>query len=239
MYRFLLLAALALGSCAPAYVPNSRNVPMFAEGGEFAGAVVLSSGVEGQMAYAVNDHVAVMANAMVIPKKLETRKGVSYNKDGVFGEGGLGYFTKTKAYRFETFAGYGVGQGNSFESFYFFGSNEVIANGKYQRVFIQPSIGTNKRKFNILFTTRVSMVNFTKFTTTDPTATSSSVKPTDKFKTIIEPSLTTRFPIMGNLRGFFQLNLNTPVGDVYFKNVVMQAAVGVQLHTGQLRTRVY
>ncbi len=239
MYRFLLLVGLALGSCAPAYVPNSRNVPMFAEGGEFAGSVVLSSGVEAQVAYAVSDHMALMANTMVIPKTLETRKGVSYKKDGFFGEGGIGYFTKKKAYRFETFAGYGVGKGNSFESFYFFGSNEVIANGSYQRVFIQPSIGTNKRNFNILFTTRVSMVNFTKFTTSDPSATVSSIKPTDKFKTIIEPSLTTRFPIAGNLRGFFQLNLNAPVGDVYFKNVVMQAAIGVQLHTGQLRTRVY
>jgi hypothetical protein len=132
-----------------------------------------------------------------------------------------------------------MGQGNSFESFYFFGKTQVIAKGQFQRIFLQPSIGTNNRKFNLLFTARLSMVNFTNFSTENPAAVTASIKPTEKFQMFIEPSLTARFHIKGNLRGFFQLNLNSPVGDVYFSHVPVQGAIGIQVHTGQLRTRVY
>jgi hypothetical protein len=213
---------------------------MFAEANEFAGSIALSSGVDVQTAYSLTDHVAIMANANAVFKEYTPEGKESFKKDHFFGEAGIGYFTRTKTYRFEVYTGYGVGQGNSYESFFFFGKEELVAKGKYSRIFIQPSIGTNKKKFNLAFTARISMVNFTEFTTTNPAAVMPMYKPSDGIHTFIEPSLTTRFHLAGNLRGFFQLGLNQPLNsDVYFDFVPIQAAIGIQIHTGQLSTRVY
>jgi hypothetical protein len=213
---------------------------MFAEAAEFAGSVAVSSGVDVQTAYSLTDHVAIMANANAVFKEYTPEGKESFNRQHFFGEGGLGYFTRTKTMRFELYGGYGMGQGNSYESFYFFGKEELVAKGKYSRIFIQPSIGTDNKKFNLAFTARISMVDFSEFSTTNPAAVSPVFKPTDGFHAFIEPSITARFHLAGNLRGFFQLGLNKPFNDdVYFGFVPLQAAVGIQIHTGQLSTRVY
>lgn len=241
MSRLLILVAFVATSCAQTYVANSRNVPMFAEGGEFAGAIVLASGVDVQSAYSATDHVALMANASFVSQKATTEAGESFSRNNTFFEGGFGYFTRTKQARFELFTGYGMGKRTSYESLYFFrNALPLIAEGKYSRIFLQPSISTNNRKFNIAFTARFSMVKFNEFTTSDPGAVTPSYKPTEGYHLFIEPSLTARAHLVGNLRAFFQLCLNTPVpDDAYFTSVPVQAAIGIQLHTGQLRTRVY
>lgn len=235
-----LMAGLALSSCAPAYISNTRNVPMFGEANEFAGSVALSSGVDAQLAYSVSDHVAVMANANTVQKKISPEGQPSFNRNHIFAEGGLGYFTRTRNSRFELFAGYGAGSGTSYESYYFFHtqSNETITKAKYSRIFIQPSIGTNNKKFNLIFTARVSMVGFSEFSTDDPAATPKIYKPTG-YKVMLEPSITARVHLAGNVRGFFQLGVNKSAGDVDFNYVPIQGSLGIQIHTGQLRTRVY
>ena len=241
MYRLLLLLGFAVSSCAPAYIANTRNVPLFGEANEFAGSVALSSGIDAQLAYSFSDHIAVMVNANTVIKKITPKDDASFNRNHFFGEAGIGYFTRTKAARFELFGGLGMGQGNSYESFFFFGTKELVAKGTYNRIFFQPSIGTNKKKFNIMFTARVSMVGFQKFTTDTPSPGSpGEYKPTDGYHTFFEPSITLRSHLAGNLRGFFQLGINKPFNDdVYFSSVPVQAAIGIQIHTGQLRTRVY
>jgi hypothetical protein len=243
MYRLLLLAVLggfALSSCAPAYISNVRNTPMFGEANEFAGTVALSSGIDAQAAYSVSDHVAVMANFNTVQQKLKPDNKPSFNRNHIFAEGGVGYFTRTKKSRFELYAGYGAGGGTSYESYYFFHtqSNETVTKAKYSRIFIQPSIGTNKKKFNMIFTARVSMVGFREFSTDDPAATPSIYKPTG-YNVMIEPSITARAHLAGNIRGFVQLGANAAAGDVDFNYVKVQGAIGIQIHTGQLRTRVY
>lgn len=214
---------------------------MFADAGEFAGSVALASGIDVQTAYSLTDNVAVMANANIISQKSSTDNDVSYTRKNTFFEGGVGYFNRTKTRRFELFAGYGMGKRTSYETFYFFqNAVPLVADSKYTRIFFQPSIGTNKRKFNIAATLRVSMVNFNEFQTKDPAAATPTFKPTDGIHVFIEPSLTTRFHLAGNLRGFFQLSLNQPVpDDVYYTSVPLSAAIGIQIHTGQLSTRVY
>lgn len=236
-----VIAGFALSSCAPAYISNTRNVPMFGEANEFAGSVAISSGVDVQAAYSVSDHVAVMANANAVIKKMSPEGKPSFNRDHFFAEGGLGYFTRTKTARFELFGGYGFGGGKSYESYYFFqtGTENVVTKADYNRIFIQPSIGTNKKKFNIMFTARVSMVGFTKFTTDDPAAATKEFK-SSGYEIMLEPSLTARAHLAGNVRGFFQLGVNRAVNsDVVFNYVPVQASLGIQIHTGQLRTRVY
>lgn len=241
MYRLLLLGLFALSSCAPAYLSNSRNTPLFGEAGEFAGAVVLGSGAEAQLAGSVTDHIALMANGAFAFKQYNEPE---YSKDYSFFEGGLGFFGRSKALRWEVFGGYGLGQGNSYESYYFFqtGTQAVVTRGKYQRAFLQPSFGTNNKKFNLIFAPRFSFVQFTEFSTEDPIVATSlmTVKPAEGFHFVFEPSLVTRFHLAGNLYGFFQLNLNAAVpNDPIFTYQSLTAAVGIQVHTGQLRTRVY
>lgn len=246
MYRLLslaVLAGLALTSCAPAYIANTRNVPMFAEANEFAGSVALSSGVDVQAAYSVSDHVAVMANANTVQQTLNPGDNKpSFKRNHFFAEGGLGYFSRTKKSRFELFGGYGMGSGTSYESYFFFHtqSQSVVTKGTYSRIFIQPSIGTNNKKFNLMFTARVSFVNFTKFSTEDPAATPMEYKPTDGYQVVIEPAITARIHLAGNVRGFFQLGINRALNeDVLFNVVPVQGSIGIQIHTGQLSTRVY
>jgi hypothetical protein len=65
-------------------------------------------------------------------------------------------------------------------------------------------------------------------------------KPTDGYKIMLEPALTARAHLAGNIRGFFQLGVNKAINEnVYFNYVPIQASVGIQIHTGQLSTRVY
>jgi len=240
--RYLLFLIVVLSSCAPTYIPNVRNVPLFAEGGEFQGTVYVTTGIEAQLAYAVSDNVALMGNyAWVSEKNSEqgfTRKNNYY-------EGGLGYFKNTRSRRFEIFGGYGAGNGTGQGQYNFFfptfGQQELITDYKYTRIFIQPSIGTNNRKFNIAFTTRFSFVDFSEFTAETPTIPSTTVKPSESPHLFFEPALTGRFPLVGNLNGIFQLGLNVALPtDVYFTSVPAQIAIGIQLHIGdRLRTRVY
>src|SRR5688572_11861876 len=135
MYRLLLLALFAMSSCAPAYLSNSRNTPLFGEKGEFAGAVVLGSGIEAQLAGSITDHVAVMAGGQLAIQ--EYTEPAAYSKDYSFFEGGLGIYGRSKGLRWEVFGGYGVGQGYSYESYYFYqsGSQAVVAHGKFNRAF--------------------------------------------------------------------------------------------------------
>jgi len=243
MHRLLLLAilgAFVLSSCAPAYIANTRNTPMFGEANEFAGTLALSSGIDVQGAYSATDHVAVMANVNTVQQTLKPDNKPSFKRNHIFAEGGLGYFTRTKKSRFELFAGYGAGSGTAYESFYFFHtqSNETVTKVKYNRIFIQPSIGTNNRKFNIIFTTRISMVGFKEYSTEDPAATPNIYKPTG-YNIMLEPSLTARAHLAGNIRGFVQLGANAAAGEVDFNYVKVQGSIGIQIHTGQLSTRVY
>lgn len=233
---FLFLVVLA-SACAPTYVPNTRNVPLFAEAEEFQGSVYVTTGLEAQLAYALTDHLAIMGNYSLLSEKNSAQK---YTRKNNYYEGGLGYFNAGRSRIIEVFAGFGQGNGTAEAQYNFFfpfhGQADVLNDYKYQRLFIQPSIGTNNRKFNIAFTPRISLVDFTQFKSSLAT-----IKPDEKAILFVEPALTGKFHLMGNLKGVFQLGLNVGVAsDVYFTNVPLQAAFGIQLDVGnRLRTRVY
>ncbi len=235
----LLAVTLLFSSCKSTYLPNTRNVPLFREANEVMITVAAASGVDVQAAYAVTDNIAVMGNANANQSTYQTNDGEDYKRNYTFGELGLGLYSRSRTARFELFSGYGLGKGTSYEGFYFFGqpgvAAAVVATGKFNRIFVQPSIGTNNRNFNISLTARVSVVDFTEFESN-----SVLVKPNEKPQLFLEPALTTTFKLKGNLRGFFQLNVTNPIGtDTYFEFERLQAAIGIQLHTGSLRTRVY
>ena len=231
--RYILFLLLVV-SCSPLYVPNTRNVPLFREQGEAQiSGYLTSGGVDAQVAYAVTDHVAMIGSYSYGSAK---RTNPDYTRKNSFGEIGLGDFDRTRSARFEVFGGYGFGQGTSYDQYYFFGlNNTVVATGKMQRIFVQPSIGTNNRDVNFAFTPRLTWVTYSEFSTAVATA-----KPKEKAQFFVEPALTGKFRLAGNIHGLFQLGLTVPVpGEVFFDYQPLQVAIGLQIDTGGLRTRVY
>lgn len=239
--RYILLL-LTASSCASIYMPNTHNTPMFRESGEFQGSVYAAAGVDLQAAYAVTDHVALMGNYSHLSSKETDQELQSpdYTRKNSFWEGGLGVFEATKKTRYELFAGYGKGTGTSASQYYFFypdfGQQKIVATGNYSRIFIQPAIGTNNRKFNVTFAPRFSLVEFSDFTSSGITH-----EPDEKPQLFIEPALCSKFTIVGNLEGVLQVGITVPTkSDVYFEYESFQASVGIQLHLGnRMRTRVY
>ena len=80
-----------------------------------------------------------------------------------FFEGGVGYYENKGKFCYEIFAGYGRGEGTTYDEYDFSGGDEIRATGKYQRFFIQPAIGMNKNIFNWIVAARFSLVDFTEF----------------------------------------------------------------------------
>jgi hypothetical protein len=199
---------------------------------------------EAQMGYAISDNVAVTGNyAFGSQKQTNSGDDQEFTRKNSYGELGLGLYKVKRNSRVELFAGYGIGKGTTHDQYYFFGlNNDVVATGKYNRIFIQPSIGTNNRKFNIAFTPRFSMMKFTEFTTDDTRATVAKFSPPDKFQLFIEPTVTGKFHLTGNVHGIFQLGLAIPTSgdEIYYEYMPAQFAVGLQIDTSnRLRTRVY
>ncbi len=232
--RYIILLAL-LSSCAPLYLPATRNAPLFTEGGEAQLSGYLSAaGIEGQAAYALTDNIAVTGSYAYANQK-KTSNGIEYTRKNSYAELGIGIYNTTRKSRWELIAGYGFGESNTRDVFYFFGPTETEANGKFQRIFIQPSIGTNNRGTNFAFTPKVSWVDFTEFTSSGNT-----VKPNEKPRIFLEPAVTMKIHLTGNLFGVAQLGLAVPIsGTDYYKVQPLQASLGVQIDTGGLRTKVY
>jgi hypothetical protein len=230
--RYILLLTV-FASCSSLYIPNTRNVPLFREQGEAQISTYLcSGGLDFQAAYALTDHLAAIGSYAYGSAK---RTNPDYTFKNSYGEIGLGYYDRSRSVRYEILGGYGMGQGTSYDQYYFFGLNSVVSTGKMQKIFLQPSIGTNNRDFNVAFTPRFALVNYSEFTDAVKT-----VKPNEKAQFFIEPALTIKFRMTGNIHGFCQLGITTPVpSEVFFDYMRSQFAVGFQIDTGGLRTKVY
>ncbi len=230
------LLLLILAACSPIYVPNTRNAPMFREQGEAQiSGYLTSGGFEAQGAFALTDHIGAIGSYAFGSAQ---RTNPDYTRKNSYGELGLGLYDRSKSMRYEVYVGYGMGSGTSYDQYYFFnstlGNQTLVSDAKMNRIFIQPSLGTNNRDFNFIFTPRFSWVDYTEFSSAGVT-----VKPDEKAVIFIEPAATGKFRLKGNLHAIFQLGLTVPVGDSFFDYQPMQAAVGIQIDTGGLRTRVY
>ncbi|MEJ0030103.1 MAG: hypothetical protein WDO15_06900 [Bacteroidota bacterium] len=209
---------------------------MFAEAGELAVSASYGfSGTEGQLAYAITDHIAMMANVNAKWSNLETAESDPAKQRHFFGEGGLGYYTTQEAVRFELFGGYGVGKSMSKASA-IMDFEERLAQGMYRRIFIQPSIGTNNERFNIIFSPRISWVSFTKFSPYPDQSYSFLLKPGKAWFPFFEPALTGRFPMGKVLHGYFQIGANVAFQDYYYyyNYSTLNFTLGLQLRTGLL-----
>lgn len=233
MTRFLLVALLGISSCAPVYVPNVRNSPMFTKAGEFQASVQIGNGLEAQAAFAVIDHFGVMTNYSYIDAT-DPENEEDYLRHTFF-EGGVGYFKNKSESFFEVFAGYGRGKGTTYESYSFFGSVSTAATGQYHRYFLQPAFGMNKEALQFSFVPRFSLVDFYEFSYE---LASTSIQADPKF--FFEPAFVSRINFANNhMFATFQAGASLGMSDdIYFDRRTFQCSGGLGFRLGGARKLV-
>jgi hypothetical protein len=158
-------------SCKTAYTPNALNVPLLQERGEVK---LLLSPTNYQAAYAVSDHVGIMANGYNLSSETTTEfNGVltdSYTAKSIVGEVGVGYFGRTgRNFTYELYGGGGMTQASFRGTGAFGGKNYEVTGLKF---FVQPNLGFVSQGFDLAFSPRLSGIQFgaptvTKYPLTD------------------------------------------------------------------------
>lgn len=233
--RWLLFIMISCSSCATVYVPNARNVPLFSEAGQLSASAGLGTGINGQVAYSVTDHFAIMGSYLYANDKNNKRTEYRTHQ---FGEFGLGYY-EHKRIAFEIYGGLGWGKGYGQDSaFGIWGSSSRFetARGRYYRVFIQPSIGIGRGVFRAAFTTRVSVVNFTSLKLQTDLK---DERVSNRSEAFFEPAVTLRlFPIRTiDACLFAQVGLSMPLNEYKdFDHELAQFSMGVSVWLGKRST---
>lgn len=161
---FITFVTLVLHSCAPVYVPNTINTPLFSGAGEISSTTQIAfSGLDQQLAYSVTDHLGVMLNGS-FQNTGRNPDNISENfQKHTFAEAGAGYYTVMgkSNFIFEVYGGFGLG--NFYAKYFpvsYSGSNARISNVDLNRLFVQPAIGLKNRNFDLGLALRLSNVNF-------------------------------------------------------------------------------
>ncbi|HEY5747494.1 MAG TPA: hypothetical protein VIU12_15550 [Chryseolinea sp.] len=238
MKKFLLFVTItiAISACAPVYVPNMRNSPLFRKAGEFQASGQFGNGLDAQAAVAVTNHIGVIGNFSYADHTSystttnNTNNNDDYHKHKLL-EGGLGYYQNDGNWCFEVFAGYGRGEGSSYADYEFWGTTTARSTGKYERYFIQPGFGFNKKVFHFSIIPRISVVNFTEFSS-DAIAT--PIQLGNDPKVFFEPAFMGRVNLMDNHMFFcFQAGFAVPAAtSVYFEYRWFQLSTGIGFRIG-------
>lgn len=237
-----LIIGFFLASCSPLYyAPNAPNVPLFKEKNEIIAAASFSSGdeinsVQVQTAYAVDSMLAIQLNGL-----FSIRDGNFY---GTYAEGTFGYFNNiSNNWILSTY--FGLGAGNVFREYQTpYCSTTTRAEQGFKanffKIFLQPSIGYKRRYFEFAFTYKLSILNFTSVSLTNPSNISNhQVNPfcnTNNLNDVrgvslilSEPALTFRF---GDYKGI-KLQTQFGVSNVLFSRDYepkIYATIGVYLN---------
>jgi len=229
MKKFILIFMIA-SACAPVYVPNARNSPLFNKAGEFQGSMQLGNGLDLQGAVSVTNHIGLMANYSFADRNssyYDTDHEDEYHYHKFF-EGGIGYYENEGDWCYEVFAGYGQGEGASYDEYEFWGGQSQRATGKFERYFIQPAFGLKKKIMHVSFIPRVSIVDFTEFSN-DVVAYPIDDNP----KVFIEPAVMGRVNLMNShLILTFQMGFSVPAGSVYYEYRPFQFSTGMGFRIG-------
>lgn len=150
----IIIAGIMLSSCAPAYVPNVINSPMFTEKGDVSiSGYSGTSGVDAHLAGAITNHVGLMLNGSFDDHTNDSTD--SFHKHQ-FLEFAPGYFTKINRFSvFEIYGGYGFGE---IESQYDGSIFYSYTKADFSRYFLQPGIGFVNNFVNLGVSTRFAYV---------------------------------------------------------------------------------
>jgi hypothetical protein len=220
--------------CTSVYVPNARNSPLFRRAGEVQGSVGFGNGLDLQGAVAVTNHIGLMANYSYEDRNSSRYTSTVDNDDyhyHNFFEGGIGYFENQGNWCYEIFAGYGRGKGASYDNYSWWGGQNTRAAGQYDRIFIQPAFGMNKKVFHVSFVPRISIVDFKQFSND---VTTFKIDENPKF--FFEPAVLGRVNLMNNRFFFaFQLGFSIPAAtDVFYDYRPVQFSTGLGFRFGSI-----
>ncbi|MBN1952519.1 MAG: hypothetical protein JW801_15055 [Bacteroidales bacterium] len=150
----LFVLVLILNSCASAYVPNKVNSPLLSNKGELQLSVNAGvSGFDPQFAYAITDHLGVMANGSFDYRVSDSTENFHVHQ---FLEVAPGYYTSfARIMRFEVYGGFGMGSTQGQYDNQLWISN---ADARLVRAFVQPGIGLTTNFADLSLVTRFSYV---------------------------------------------------------------------------------
>ncbi len=212
----LLFMVFTAFSCAPSYIPNVVNTPLFSNKNEFHASVHTgTSGIDPQLAYAVTDNLGIMLNGSFANR---TDTSNDFHKHQ-FVELGAGYYQKIgNSGRFEIFGGAGYGK---IKAFY---DNELWIDQtdvEHLRIFIQPVIGATTDIFDGSFTPRLVLVNLYQETAGD-------------VGIFIEPTITAKFGYK-YIKTVFQLGFSLPFNgsNINFEYQPVIFSIGLQATLGK------
>jgi hypothetical protein len=234
MMKNFIWMALFLASCSPVYVPNVRNAALFRGAGEVQASGHFGQGLDAQAAVSVTNNIGIMGNFNSV--KRNSNDGDDKYIKHKFWEAGVGYYENAPNDKicYEIFGGYGRGEGTTYDNYNeLFGPNpnEVMATGKYQRFFVQPSVGSNHRIFNWIVSARISYVDFENFTYNGVTVTYNDPV------VFLEPAFTGRInfgksPIYSQFQAGFSVNTQ---GSTVFEYQHTSFSFGFGLRLGGVR----
>ncbi len=233
MKKFILLL-LVVSACSPVYVPNARNSPLFRKAGEFQGAIGFGNGLDVQGAVSVSNHIGLMTNFSYANRHSnpydidEDNDDYHYHK---FFEGGVGYYENQGQWCYEIFAGYGKGEGANYDTYDWWGSNSERATGKFERFFIQPAFGLNKKIMHVSFVPRISIVDFKEFSNDV-----STFKIDDDPQVFFEPAVIGRVNLANNKLFFhFQTGFSIAAGsDTFYDYTAFHFSTGIGFRLGSI-----
>ena len=167
---FLCCSLVYLASCSPIYyAPNAPNAPLFQEKNELSAAASFSWGdeinsIQIQTAYAFDSTMAIQINGMYSIR--------DENFYGTYLEGGFGFFDNVaKNWALEGYLGFGAGdvyREYQTPSCSTTTRDEQGFKANFNKIFWQPSVGYTSRGFEFAFTYRLSILNFTSVSLTNP-----------------------------------------------------------------------
>ncbi|RZL46662.1 MAG: hypothetical protein EOP00_14330, partial [Pedobacter sp.] len=144
----LFILSILLSSCSSIYMPSVPNTPMLTTKGEIAAGAHMSlkGNFNFNSAYAVGNHVALMANGAYMQNE-KTKKDVK-NKAIEIGGGYFNTFGPDNNRILEIYAG--IGSGKSDRIFREFDKNDVLISSDnqkadYDKKFIQVNYSSKKR----------------------------------------------------------------------------------------------
>lgn len=234
MKKFLVIILL-ISSCSPVYVPNARNAPLFTKAGEFQGSFQFLNGLDVQGAVSVTNHIGLMGN-FSYENRDSTSSNNFYDEDSYhyhrFFEGGIGYYESVGKWTFELFGGYGRGTGAGEGNFQWISTDGYRAKGKFDRYFIQPAFGLNKKTVHVAFVPRITLVDFKDFTDRNGIKHKDNIDPTFFF----EPGVVGKINLLQNRFFFtFQAGVSIPAGfDVYYDYRPFQLTTGLGFRLGNI-----
>ena len=152
---------LIFTGCVTLYKPNAIHSPLLHEKGNLNTSAILSFSGSGlanlQAAYALSDHVGIMADGMYHFRSSNNTESVDEKLNMLFGEAGVGYFRRFgNTMLFQCYGGGGYGRTSDVIDYP--DQPDPEAKASYYTVFFQPGVAVISDRFEVAFDLKANYV---------------------------------------------------------------------------------